>query len=158
MPDSSILDSTKKVLGFDSDYTAFDPDVTMHINTAFFSLQQLGVGPADGFLIEDKTTTWDQFVPQQKMSAAVKTYVYLRVRMLFDPPATSFALDAITKQITELEWRLNVEAENMIKPNPEIVVQTQVILPAAPGGEIPAEAEVGDIILDPTTGDVWRAE
>lgn len=112
MADTSILDSTKKVLGFDSDYTAFDLDIIMHINATLFTLQQLGVGPDDGYLITGNTETWDLFLTDTKLLSAVKNYVYLKVRMLFDPPATSFAIDAINKQIAELEWRMNVQSEN----------------------------------------------
>jgi hypothetical protein len=126
MADSSILDSTKKVLGFDPDYSAFDADITMHINAALFTLNDLGVGPDDGFLINDKTETWDQFSSDAKLLTAVKSYVYLKVRMLFDPPATSFAIDAINKQITELEWRMNVRVENQkvatVTVDPEAVI------------------------------------
>jgi len=112
LADTSILDSTKKVLGFDSDYTAFDLDIIMHINATLFTLQQLGVGPDDGYLITGNTETWDLFLTDTKLLSAVKNYVYLKVRMLFDPPATSFAIDAINKQIAELEWRMNVQSEN----------------------------------------------
>lgn len=111
MPDTAILTDTKKALGFDSGYTAFDLDITMHINSTLFTLQQLGVGPVDGLLIEP-TTPWSELTSDNHILGAVKTYVYLKVRSLFDPPATSFALDAIAKQIAELEWRINVQVEN----------------------------------------------
>lgn len=128
MADSSILDSTKKVLGFDPDYSAFDADITMHINAALFTLNDLGVGPDDGFLIAGRDETWDQFSSDTKLLTAVKSYVYLKVRMLFDPPATSFAIDAINKQITELEWRMNVRVENQ-KVTTVIVDPEAVIIP-----------------------------
>lgn len=128
MADSSILDSTKKVLGFDPDYSAFDADITMHINAALFTLNDLGVGAADGFLITGRDETWDQFSSDTKLLTAVKSYVYLKVRMLFDPPATSFAIDAINKQITELEWRMNVRVENQ-KVTTVIVDPEAVIIP-----------------------------
>lgn len=128
MADSSILDSTKKVLGFDPDYSAFDADITMHINAALFTLNDLGVGAADGFLITGREETWDQFSSDTKLLTAVKSYVYLKVRMLFDPPATSFAIDAINKQITELEWRMNVRVENQ-KVTTVIVDPEAVIIP-----------------------------
>src|SRR5690348_398765 len=83
----------------------------MHINTAFSMLNQLGVGPEAGFAIEDAVPTWDTFLGDDLRLNAVKTYVYLRVRLLFDPPSTSFVIEAINKQITELEWRLNVQRE-----------------------------------------------
>lgn len=109
----SILNSTKKVLGLAESYTAFDLDVMMHINTAFSTLQQIGVGPPDGFMIEDENAEWADYIGLDNMLNAVKTYVYLKVRVLFDPPGTSFVLDAMNKQIEQLEWRLNVHAEGV---------------------------------------------
>lgn len=112
--ENSILISTKKVLGVDASYTVFDLDILMHINAAFSILQQLGVGPAEGFFIEDETAEWTDFVlhPGSEISISlVKTYVQLKARMLFDPPTTSFLIEAMTKQINEYEWRLNVFRE-----------------------------------------------
>lgn len=118
----SILDSVKKVLGLESTYTAFDTDIILHINSVISVLNQLGIGPVGGFMIVDNTATWDAFVgTNTDMNLnMVKTYVYLRVRLLFDPPATSFAIEAFTKQYQELEWRLNVkrEGESWTDPNP----------------------------------------
>lgn len=107
----SILDSTKKVLGLDPSYEAFDPDVLMHINSVFSTLHQLGLGPEAGFTISDNSATWDQFIGDMKHIESVKTYVYMRVRFIFDPPTTSFAIGAMKEQIQELEWRLNVVRE-----------------------------------------------
>lgn len=112
----SILDSTKKVLGIEAEYTAFDVDILMHINTVFMTLNQLGIGPAEGFVVEDKNAKWSEFLGGVPALNAVKTYVYLRVRLLFDPPGTSFALDATQKQVAELEWRLNVHREGEAHP------------------------------------------
>lgn len=108
----SILDSTKKVLGLDSEYTAFDTDITMHINSVFSTLNQLGIGPPDGFAITGDTETWSAFIGADPRLNAVQTYVYLRVRMLFDPPQSSYLTTAIKEQIQELEWRLNVHRED----------------------------------------------
>lgn len=107
----SILESTKKILGIDAGYVVFDTDIIMHINSVFSTLEQLGIGPVDGFMIEDNIPTWEAFIGLDNRLNAVKTYVYLRVRMLFDPPQTSFHLTAINEQIKELEWRLNVKRE-----------------------------------------------
>lgn len=110
----SILNSVKKVLGLDADYDAFDQDVIMHINSAFFTLQQLGVGPAEGFAIDDSDDIWTDFVGAGvTMTAmnAVKSYIYLRVRLLFDPPGTPHHIKAAQEQITELEHRLLTERE-----------------------------------------------
>ena len=110
----SILNSTKKVLGLAEDYTAFDVDVIMHINSVFSILNQLGIGPVDGFAIEDATPTWDLFLADVKPLNTVRSYMFLRVRMLFDPPATSYLQEAMAKQIQELEWRINVYRESLI--------------------------------------------
>jgi hypothetical protein len=126
--DPSILTSTKKILGLDASYTAFDPDVTTHINSAFSTLTQLGVGPAEGFMIEDETAVWDDFLvmADDLQYNSIKTYVYLRVRMLFDPPSTSFVIAALNEQIKELEWRLNVHREETgwVDPDPDPIPPT----------------------------------
>lgn len=116
--ETSILKSVKKVLGLEADYTAFDLDVLMHINSVFTILQQLGIGPDAGFAIEDDTATWDTFLGADPKLNSVKSYVYLRVRLLFDPPQTSFVLQSMEKQIQELEWRLNVQRETTLWVNP----------------------------------------
>lgn len=116
--EDSILISTKKSLGITEDYTAFDADVLMHVNSAFSTLAQLGVGPATGFMIEDSTSLWTDFIGDDLNLNAVKTYVYLRVRLIFDPPTTSYHLTAVQEQIKELEWRLNThrEGESWVEP------------------------------------------
>lgn len=116
MANESILISTKKILGLDANYTAFDMDVIIHINSTFATLHQLGIGPIDGFMIEDGVPTWDDFLSGDKRLNSVKTYVYLKVRLLFDPPATSFAITAIQDQVREAEWRLNVVREGIVYP------------------------------------------
>lgn len=105
----SILDTIKKMLGIPTTDTAFDQDILVHINTAFMILNQLGVGPVTVYSIEDATPTWVDFLTDSVMYSAVKTYVFLKVRVLFDPPGTSFLLESYNKQIQELEWRLNVQ-------------------------------------------------
>jgi hypothetical protein len=110
----SILNSTKKVLGLDESYTVFDTDVIMHINSVLSILNQLGIGPVDGFMIEDATPTWTDFLADVKPLNSVKTYVFLRVRMLFDPPTTGYLITAMEKQIEELTWRINVYRESLI--------------------------------------------
>lgn len=112
----SILNSVKKLLGLDAADTSFDVDVTIHINSAFSTLFQLGVGPTTEYSIADQNNVWSEFIgittPTLSLNA-VKTYVYLKVRLVFDTPATSFVIDAITAQMKEIEWRLNVEQENI---------------------------------------------
>lgn len=107
----SILISVKKVLGLADDYTAFDQDVLMAINSTFNTLTQLGVGPEEGFAIDDSTAEWSDFIGLDNNLNSVRTYVCLKVRMLFDPPTTSYLITAMEKQITELEFRLNVYRE-----------------------------------------------
>lgn len=108
----SILESTKKVLGLPPEYTVFDSDIIMHINSVFTTLNQLGIGPEHGFAIEDSSTTWTSYLGTQLGYSPVKSYMALRVRLLFDPPATSFHITAIKEQIQEFEWRLSVQREN----------------------------------------------
>jgi len=109
----SILTSIKKLLGLDEDYTEFDADVTMHINTVFGILTQLGVGPPEGFFIEDKTTIWDDYIPDDPVQCnMVKTYIHKKVQLLFDPPDRGAVMDALHRTISELEFRLNVAAES----------------------------------------------
>ena len=107
----SILDTIKKLLGLDSEYTAFDQDIILFINSALMSLNQLGIGPEEGFYIEDSSTTWFDFIPETITDQqAVPTYVYLKVKMLFVPPASSFGQEALKKQAEEIEWRLNIQS------------------------------------------------
>jgi hypothetical protein len=120
----SILTSTKKILGIEADYTAFDFDIITHINSAFATLTQLGVGPEDGFMIEDATPTWDAFLGTDPRLNPVKQYVYLRVRAVFDPPQSSYAVEAMKEQIREHEWRLNVHMEQSIWTDPTVSVPT----------------------------------
>lgn len=106
----SILTSVKQLLGIMEEYEHYDADIILHINTVFMILRQIGVGPEEGFSISDKSTTWDEFVPT-KMIEAVKTYTYLKVRLLFDPPSSSIVTESVNRMITELEWRINLEME-----------------------------------------------
>lgn len=107
----SILISIKKMLGLTEEYTHFDPDIIMHINSVFADLTQLGVGPAEGFFIEDDTSEWADFLPETNTFEAVKSYMHLRVKLLFDPPNSSAVIEAMKRDIDKWEWRLNVAAE-----------------------------------------------
>jgi hypothetical protein len=122
--ETSILISIKKILGIADEYTAFDEDIITHINTAFSTLTQLGVGPREGFMIEDEDAVWADFIEDRLVFNAVKSYVFLRVKMLFDPPTTSYLITAMDNQIRELEWRLNSfrEETDWTDPNPIVVV------------------------------------
>lgn len=108
----SILISIKKLLGITEEYDQFDPDIIMHINSVFMILTQLGVGPAEGFFIEDDTAVWTDFIQDVKKLESVKTYIYLKVKLAFDPPLSSAVIESMNRLINELEWRLNVAAES----------------------------------------------
>lgn len=106
----SILTTIKKMLGLDVDYDAFDVDVVTHINTALMTLQQLGVGPEEGMFITGQDETWADFFAPNQMLEAVKTYIYIQVRKIFDPPTNSFVLDSLSKTAEMLEYRLKEQA------------------------------------------------
>lgn len=121
--EDSILNSVKKVCGLDASYTPFDDDILMNINGAFSTLQQLGIGPVDGFEISDAVPTWSDYVQDDPRYNTIKNYVCLKTRIVFDPPTTSFHLSAMQEQIKELEWRLSVRRENdtWVDPTPVLV-------------------------------------
>ena len=108
----SILTSIKKMLGITEEYEQFDADIIMHINSVFMILNQLGVGPSNGFSITDKTAVWSDFISEGANLESVKSYIYLKVRLLFDPPTTSAVMESMNRMISELEFRLNVSAES----------------------------------------------
>ena len=115
---NSILDDVKKVLGIGYDYDAFDIDIIMHINSAFATLHQLGVGPEGGFSIADRNAVWVDFIGDLTIANSVKTYIYVRVRLIFDPPATSFAIASFENVAKEIEWRLTAVMEGVNPPWP----------------------------------------
>ena len=110
----NILDSIKKLLGISPEYHVFDEDIIMHINTVFVILNQLNVGPPEGFFVEDGTEEWADYVEAQN-EIAVRTFVYLKVRLMFDPPTSSALMDSINNMLAELEWRLYLEGDNKAK-------------------------------------------
>lgn len=114
----SILTTIKKVLGIDEAYTHFDQDIIMFINTAFLSLNQIGVGPANPFSITDNTKIWADFFGEREDLEAVKSYIFLKVKLMFDPPSNSFVLDSIDRQLTQIEWRLNHQVDEWIFSEP----------------------------------------
>ena len=109
--ETSILDSIKKLLGIPSEVTEFDTDILIHINSIFSILTQLGVGPSNGFSIEDSSAEWSDFIGDDARLSDVKSFVYLKTRLLFDPPASSAAMDAMNRMASELEWRINVSVD-----------------------------------------------
>lgn len=110
--DESILDSVKKIIGIDSSYNVFDTDLIIHINTVFMILNQLGVGPAEVFSICDNTTTWSSFIQGNAAIQSVKSYMALRVKMLFDKPTSGTLIDAYKEDIKELEWRMYIACDS----------------------------------------------
>jgi len=111
----SILDSVKKKLGIDAKYTIFDDgDLIDHINTVFADLNQLGVGPPEGFSIEDSDVIWEDYLTDDALKLQqVKTYMHLRIKLIFDPPQQTSVLTSYQEQIEKLEWRLNIAAESI---------------------------------------------
>lgn len=107
----SILTSVKKTLGIMEEYEHFDTDLIMHINSVFSILTQMGMGPPSGFTIADKNAVWSDFIPGNSNLELVKSYVYLKVRLLFDPPVNSSVIEAINRQISEFEWRIYIAAD-----------------------------------------------
>lgn len=107
----SILTSIKKMLGITEEYEHFDADLIMHINSAFMILNQLGVGPANGFRITGEDETWGDFIPADQQLELVKSYMHLKVKLLFDPPLGSAVIEVMNRQISEFEWRLNVAVD-----------------------------------------------
>ena len=107
----SILTSIKKLLGIAEEYTQFDTDIIIHINTVFMTLQQLGVGPEEGFSIVDSEAVWTDFMENSILLNSVKTYIYLKVKLLFDPPLSSSTIECFNKVISELEFRINSKVD-----------------------------------------------
>ena len=108
----SILNSIKKLLGIAEDYDYFDSDIIMHINSVFATLTQLGVGPEDGFSIDDESEKWEDFLPEERMLHSVKSYMFMKVKLMFDPPLSSAVIECTKEQIKELEWRLQVAVDS----------------------------------------------
>ena len=109
--EESILTSVKKMIGITEDYTHFDVDIIMHINSVFGILTQLGVGPPEGFSISDSSAVWSDFVSDELKLDMIKSYMYQKVRLIFDPPTSTSVLEAMNRVINELEWRINVAVD-----------------------------------------------
>lgn len=111
--DNSILTSIKKLLNIAEDYEHFDQDIIMHINGVLVVLNQLGIGASEGFIITDDSETWADFISEEYETKVglIQVYVYMKVRLVFDPPQSSSAMKALEELIKEYEWRLNIEAE-----------------------------------------------
>lgn len=122
MANSSILNDVKQICGIEPEYEHFDLDLIMHINSAFSTLNQIGVGPADGFEITGTEETWDDLLAANPKFNSVRTYVALKVKFIFDPPPTSFVIAAMEKQLEQFEWRLNVVREETEWVDPTVPV------------------------------------
>ena len=120
--DKSILDNVKELVGVMPSETGFDEEIVSHINTVFGTLQQLGVGPVDGFEIEDNDPKWSEYLGDTKILSMVKSYMKLRVRLLFDPPPTSFGITSFENQIREFEGRLNIAVETPPREELDILI------------------------------------
>ena len=117
----SILTSIKKLLGIAEEYEHFDSDIMIHINSVFSILNQLGVGPEEGFAIKDKTAAWSDFIQDEQNIESVRSYVYLKVKLLFDPPLSSAVMESINRSINELEWRLNAAVDTKNIEQEEVI-------------------------------------
>lgn len=117
----SILTSIKKLLGIAEEYTHFDEDLIMHINSVLTILTQMGIGPANGFTINDDLETWDEFISDKTYFESVKTYIHLKVKLIFDPPLSSAVIESMNRMINELEWRLNAAAETKSLQGEEVL-------------------------------------
>ena len=107
----SILTSIKKMLGIAEEYTHFDADLIMHINSVLSILTQIGVGPAEGFSIKDYSSMWEDFITEDSKLELVKSYIYMKVKLLFDPPLSSSVIESMNRIISELEWRIQVAVD-----------------------------------------------
>ena len=113
----SILTSIKKLLGIQEECEDFDTDIIIHINTVFTILNQLDVGPEKGYRIKDDTTTWEEYIKDDLLLESVKDYIYLKVKLIFDPPSSSAVIESINRTLSELEWRLSVTVDSKTTEN-----------------------------------------
>lgn len=148
---NSILDSTKKALGIDADYDAFDIDIIMHVNSVIAKLTQLGVGPSDGYMIEDQNNVWSEFLADKLTLNFVKSYMYLNVKLLFDPNMPGPVLGAYERQIAELTFRINVAADQSGDTSNGPFMWT-----LDSDNNFPEDAQIGDLGINPNTGDIFR--
>lgn len=116
----SILNTIKKLLGINPENTDFDMDIIIHINSVFSTLRQLGIGNENGYKITNSQNLWNEFIDDNKYLEEVKSYMYLKVRLLFDPPQNSFLVDSFKKSIDEYEWRFTVISDEIKKEGGDI--------------------------------------
>lgn len=128
----SIVESIKEALGLAKDYNPFDPELIMHINSVLGDLHQLGVGPEPGFEVTGPDETWNHFLGGDKRLNMVKSYVYLSVRMLWDPPSVGYVLTSIEKKLEKMEWRITTAQDDITYPLPPDSTE----IPEDPFGEV----------------------
>lgn len=146
----SILKTVKKNLMVPAELEVFDDTIITHINSVFSTLHQLGLGHADGFIVEDDKARWTVFLGGRRDVEFVKTYMYAKVRLLFDPPTTSFAIEALNKTALEYEWRINVAAESITESYGNVYIfETE-------DEDFPSDAPIGALGWHPASGKVWR--
>lgn len=151
---TSILDSIKKLLGLESDYHAFDQDIILHINSVFSLLNQIGASPLEGVTISDNTAPWGMYLGNRTDVNLVKTYMYLKVRLWFDPPSTSYALTSMESQVKELEWRLSI-MELKFNPYAYSGLDMGNVWIIDDLTDFPPEAPIGALGFDPDSGKLW---
>lgn len=117
--EDSILKTIKKICGVQDDIEVFDLEIATHINSALSTLTQLGIGPTEGFFVEDNAATWTQFYGTDKRFNSIRSFVCLQVKSIFDPPESSYAVAAMERQIEEIKWRLSAtrEGDDWVNPN-----------------------------------------
>ena len=157
----SILTSIKKMLGISEEYEHFDTDITMHINSVFMVLNQIGVGPSKGFRIKDKNSTWNDFIGDSIMLEAVKDYIYLRVKLVFDSTTLSGAtIESIKQTIAELEWRLNTAADVGLGSNQPLDYNDLINTPTINGEPLKGNYDEKDPTVDSISSDevdsIWN--
>lgn len=155
---SSILTSTKEAIGIMEECTDFDSQIIMHINSVFMALNQIGVGPSNGFIITDSDAVWSDFVSDDNQIRldAIQSYMALRVRMLFDPPNGSTIMESYNNQIKELEWRINVAAETIPGGSSGVAIDYNLLKnkPSINGNTLVGNYEE----VDPTVGSISNSE
>ena len=149
----SILTSIKKMLGIAEEYTHFDMDLIMHINSVLTILTQLGVGPSKGFSIRDENDSWEDFFSKDSNLESVKSYVYMKVRLLFDPPQSSAVTESINRLISELEWRINVEVETGAIASAEEINSEKIEELQSSVNDIKTQVSEHDELFDELVGD-----
>lgn len=150
---SSILNDVKHVLGLGPENTAFDVDIIMHINSVFGTLNQLNVGPDSGYAIESAANEWTEFTSDVRLNP-VKSYMFLKVKLMFDPPDRGFMIDSMDRQIQELEYRLNLVGD--YSDDSGSGGSEGYVYDLSGGADFPDEAPDGAMGVDLESGDVWR--